>query len=122
MLSSAIPILYSGDLAVSEEFYAGLGFEVTARFEGYLVTNAGPVEVHLSSPDPGTDPDTDGTQPPYEAGSCFVHVVDAVEYHKQLTERGVPGLSAPQQQDYGLVEFAVLDPFGNRLRFGSPTS
>jgi uncharacterized glyoxalase superfamily protein PhnB len=110
--------LYSGDLAVSEVFYAGLGFEVAARFDGYLVTHAGPVEVHLSAPDPAAH----GPQLPSAAGTCFAHVRDAVAYYKQLAERGVAGLSAPQQQDYGLVEFVVLDPFGNRIRFGSPTT
>jgi catechol 2,3-dioxygenase-like lactoylglutathione lyase family enzyme len=140
MVRSAIPILYSGDLAVSEVFYASLGFEVTARFEGYLVTNAGAVEVHLSAPDPGTDPGrdrgadpdtesdtesavapaTDGSGLPSGAGTCFVHVRDAIEYHNQLAERGVPRLSAPQEQAYGLTEFDVLDPYGNRIRFGSP--
>lgn len=117
MVRSAIPILHSGDLAVSEAFYAGLGFEVAARFEGYLVTNAGPVEVHLSAPDPAAD----GSEPPSAAGTCFVHVRDAVHYYKQLGDRGVEGLSVPAVQDYGLVEFTVIDPFGNRIRFGSPT-
>ena len=78
--------------------------------------------MHLSAPDPPTDPATGGSGLPSAAGTCFVHVRDAVEYYKQLAERGVGVLNAPQEQDYGLVEFAVVDPFGNRLRFGSPTS
>jgi hypothetical protein len=36
-------------------------------------------------------------------------------------ERGVPAVTAPVAQDYGLVEFDVTDPDGNRIRFGSPT-
>lgn len=39
---------------------------------------------------------------------------DAIAYWKQLSERDVPGVSEPRQQDYGLVEFVVTDPFGNR--------
>ena len=49
-----------------------------------------------------------------------MYVRDAVAYWKQLRERGVEGLSTPREQDYGLIEFVVVDPSGNRGRFGSP--
>lgn len=118
---SAVPILPSGDLAVSEEFYAGLGFAAAGRYDRYLVTHHGAVEVHLTSTAPAFEPGTAGSGSPPVAGTCFVQVRDAVEYYKKLAERGVRGLGAPQAQEYGLVEFTVVDPFGNRLRFGSPT-
>lgn len=109
---AAIPILPSGDLLVSEAFYAGLGFEVSGRYDGYLLVHEGQVELHFSQPDAPAQPPVPGT--------CFVHVRDATAYLKQLRERGVGGVSAPVVQDYGLVEFVVTDPFGNRVRFGSP--
>lgn len=112
MAMAAIPILASGDLAVTEAFYARLGFEVAGRYDGYLLVHDGPVELHFSQPDSPPDSVVPGT--------CFVHVRDATVYWKQLRERDVAGVSEPQQQDYGLVEFVVTDPFGNRVRFGSP--
>ena len=41
---------------------------------------------------------------------------------KQLIEHGVPGVTAPAARDYGLVEFDVTDPDGNRVRIGSPAT
>jgi hypothetical protein len=72
----------------------------------------GPVELRFAQPDAPAQPLVPGT--------CFVHVRDATAYWKQLRERAVPGVSEPVQRDYGLVEFVVTDPFGNRVRFGSP--
>jgi hypothetical protein len=109
---AAIHILPSGDLAVTEAFYAGLGFEVAGRYEGYLLMHEGQVELHFSQPDVPAEPLVSGT--------CFVHVRDATAYWKQLRERDVAGVSDPVRQDYGLVEFVVTDSFGNRVRFGSP--
>ena len=124
MVRSAIPILPSGDLRVSEAFYAGLGFEAAARYDGYLVTHQGPVELHITADnltsDRSADPGKDHSRESTAAATCFVHVWDATAYWKQLAERGVAGLSTPQEQDYGLVEFTAVDPYGNRLRFGSP--
>jgi catechol 2,3-dioxygenase-like lactoylglutathione lyase family enzyme len=112
MSRSAIPILSAGDLAATEEFYVALGFNVAGRYDGYLLLHDGPVELHFSQASRG--------EPAAAAGACFVHVRDAVAYWKQLRDRGVDGVSTPQEQDYGLVEFVVTDPSGNRVRFGSP--
>ncbi len=109
---ATIPILPSRDLAVTEAFYALLGFEVSGRYDGYLLVHEGPVELHFSQ----SDVPEDRLVP----GQCFVHVRDATAYWKRLRERDVAGVSAPVPQDYGLVEFVVTDPFGNRVRFGSP--
>lgn len=110
---AAIPILPSTDLAVTEAFYARLGFEVSGRYDGYLLMHEGQVELHFSQPN--------GPAEPLAPGTCFVHVRDATTYWKQLREHDVSGVSDPVEQDYGLVEFVVTDPSGNRVRFGSPT-
>jgi hypothetical protein len=138
MARSVIPILPSADLEVTEMFYALLGFEVAGRYDGYLVLHEGPVELHFSSPPaahqsrdaPGDLADGPAAEAAGQAaggpaggsvpGTCFVHVQDAVRYWKQLGERDVSGMQPPETQDYGLIEFVVADPFGNRVRFGSP--
>jgi hypothetical protein len=111
MARSAIPILESGDLDLSEAFYARLGFEVAGRYDGYLVPHDGPVELHLAA---AADPAR------VTAATCFVHVRDATAFWKQLRERRVEGVGTPGERVPGLVEFLVVDPFGNRIRFGSP--
>jgi hypothetical protein len=111
MARSAVPILESGDHDLSEEFYARLGFVVVGRHDGYLVTHDGPVELHLSA---AADPTR------VTAATCFVQVRDATRSWKQLRERRVEGVGDPGERVPGVVEFLVVDPFGNRIRFGSP--
>src|SRR6476469_4876347 len=96
---AAIPILPSRDLAVTEAFYAQLGFAVSGRYDGYLLMHGGPIELHFSRSDVPEDP--------LVPGACFVHVRDATAYWKRLRERDVAGVSDPVPQDYGLVEFVV---------------
>ncbi len=46
----------------------------------------------------------------------FVRDVDAV--HAELAERGANIVKPPQNYDYGMRDFDVLDPDGNQLVFG----
>jgi hypothetical protein len=39
---------------------------------------------------------------------------------KELKSNQVTGLEPLQDQDYGLREFVIVDPDGNRIRIGSP--
>jgi catechol 2,3-dioxygenase-like lactoylglutathione lyase family enzyme len=111
--AKAIPILPSANLDRTAEFYRALGMVEVERHEGYLLMQAGPVEVHFSS----TVSVADGTPTP---GAAFIHVSDAGMLWKQLKSRGVPGLGPVEDQPYGLREFVVVDPDGSKIRFGSP--
>lgn len=53
-------------------------------------------------------------------GSCYVYVSDADALHAELTAKGANVQSAPVSRPWGLREFHVLDPEGNRLTFGQP--
>ena len=107
---AAIPILPSADLDRTAAFYTATGFTETERHDGYLLLHNSGVELHF----------THETTP--TPGQCFVHVADAVKLWKQLRERGTAGVDKIAEQDYGLREFVLSDPDGNRIRFGSPTS
>jgi len=111
--AKAIPILPSANLDRTAEFYRALGMVEIGRHEGYLLMQAGPVEVHFSSPGSATD-----STP--AAGEAFIHVPDAGMLWKQLKSRGVPGLGPVEDQPYGLREFVAVDLDGNKIRFGSP--
>jgi hypothetical protein len=103
----AIPILRSADLDGTAGFYAVVGFTEAARYEGYLLLRNGPVELHFAQP---------GASAP---GECFIHVGDALMLWKQLRHHGVNGVGPVADQDYGLREFVLTDPDGNRVRIGS---
>ena len=54
---------------------------------------------------------------PGNGGLCvFVSDVDAV--YAELAARGAKALNPPQNYDYGMRDFDVIDPDGNQLTFG----
>jgi catechol 2,3-dioxygenase-like lactoylglutathione lyase family enzyme len=106
---TAIPILPCADLDRTAVFWAPLGFTETDRYPGYLLLNSGGAELHFSQPDQRFTP-----------GECFIHVGDARRLWKRAQDQAVQGLGAIADTDYGLCEFVVTDPDGNRVRFGSP--
>lgn len=82
------------------------------RDDGYLVTHAGGVEVHFSHDREATA----GASP----ARAFIHVQDTATLWKHLKSEHAADLEPLQDQDYGLREFAITDPDGNRIRIGSP--
>lgn len=106
--TATIPILPSSDLDRTTAFYARAGFADAERFDGYLVLHHDDVELHFAHHDTVTP------------STCFMHVTDATKMWKQLRDLGVDGLGEIADQDYGLREFVLTDPDGNRIRIGSP--
>jgi uncharacterized glyoxalase superfamily protein PhnB len=53
-------------------------------------------------------------------GSCGFYVADADALHAELTAKGAHVIAAPVSRPWGLREFSVLDPAGNRLDFAQP--
>jgi catechol 2,3-dioxygenase-like lactoylglutathione lyase family enzyme len=118
----AVPVLPSRNLDEALAFYERLGFEQRgARIEvyGYLILGRGSIELHFYD-EPDVDPLTTGF-------SCYLRVHDADALHAEWKAVGVPTdpatgsrLMPPSMTDYGLREFALVDPSGNLLRVGSP--
>jgi catechol 2,3-dioxygenase-like lactoylglutathione lyase family enzyme len=112
------PILPSRNLTATAEFYARLGFEQKGLWpDEYLIVVRGKVGLHFFF-SPETDPWSS------DAG-CYLYVEDAdslfADFQRlSLPSEGVPRLhGAPSDTDYGLREFALVDPDGNLLRIGS---
>ncbi|HEY0416859.1 MAG TPA: VOC family protein [Gaiellaceae bacterium] len=122
MAEYAVPIMPSRDLHATLAFYTRLGFEsIGAPPEqwGYVILRRGGVQLHFYA-DPDVDPLTTDH-------SCYVYVEDADALHAEWDRIGVATdratgsrLQAPSSTDYGLREFALVDPSGNLLRVGSP--
>jgi catechol 2,3-dioxygenase-like lactoylglutathione lyase family enzyme len=117
----AVPILPSRDLAETLAFYERLGFASRgAPFERYryLIVGRGGIELHFWEA-PELDPRASDA-------SCYLHVRDADALHREWEEMGIPAdpatgsrLMPPEDTDYGLREFALVDPSGNLIRVGS---
>lgn len=115
------PILPSRDLRETLAFYERLGFENRgAPLEewNYSIVGRGGIGLHFF-PDPDVDPLT-------TSAGCYVYVDDADALHDEWASVGVPTdpetgsrLTAPTTTDYGMREFALVDPSGNLLRVGS---
>ncbi len=114
----AVPVfrIYSYDKA--REFYVDfLGFKVDweTRFEPegpvYMQVSRDGLAFHLS------EHHGDGTP----GSLAYVYIKGAEHLHKELNDKKYrhnrPGL---QQQDWGMLEVAVVDPFNNRIVFGEP--
>ena len=121
-MERAVPILPSRDLRETLAFYERLGFEDNGgpwEEWNYLIIGRGSAELHFWG-DPSVDPLT-------TSFSCYLRVADADALHAEWERIGVPRdetngsrLEPPADTDYGLREFALIDPSGNLLRVGSP--
>jgi uncharacterized glyoxalase superfamily protein PhnB len=72
------------------------------------------VEIHFSH-----DPNNDAGGG-VNSARVFIHVQNAAAIWKRLRSEHVTGLERLQDQDYGLRQFVITDPDGNRIRIGSP--
>ena len=124
MTESAVPILPSRDLNETLAFYERLGFEnrgAPPEQWDYLIIGRGEIHLHFFSM-PDVDPLT-------TYAGCYLFVEDAQALHDEWAATGVPTeaetgsrLMAPDDTDYGMREFALVDRSGNLIRVGSPIS
>lgn len=98
------------DMSRAMSFYRSLGFVVEAFDEGYAwVTNRGEEILHLA-----LVPDLDHGA---NNASGYFHVQDAADWHAAWSAAGID-VGPLVDHPWGMREFAVHDPNGNRLRIG----
>jgi len=119
----AVPIMPANDLDATLSFYERLGFENAGSAPtewNYLIIRRGSVQLHFYS-DPQVDPLT-------TSSSCYVFTEDADALYDEWNAIGIatdPKTGSrlqgpPVDTDYGMREFALVDPSGNLIRVGSP--
>jgi catechol 2,3-dioxygenase-like lactoylglutathione lyase family enzyme len=99
-------------------FYKKLGFDSWHDGRGpwaYEIFSRGHLVVHFFL-EPGLIPGENDTM-------CYWRVSDADrlydEFSKlELPREGIPRLTAPADQPWGMREFALVDPSGNLVRIG----
>ena len=114
---ATIPILRSADLERTSAFYQRLGFEEKARWPGdYLIVSheLGP-EIHFWH--------AHGLVPSTNDSGCYIRFPSAAGARALHESWSAAGLDSDQLRpieatDYGLEEFALLDPDRNVLRVG----
>jgi catechol 2,3-dioxygenase-like lactoylglutathione lyase family enzyme len=118
MMVGAATVFVVSDIAKSTAHYRdALGF--TVRFEYgkptfYVCLCRDEVALHLLAAQ-------ETKRLPGNGGICvFVRDVDAV--HAELVSRGANVVKPPQDYDYGMRDFDVIDLDGNQLTYGMGSS
>jgi catechol 2,3-dioxygenase-like lactoylglutathione lyase family enzyme len=109
------PILPSQDLSITRSFYESLGFKAGYHDDRYDILRRGNLVVHLEHQH-DLIPATNRT-------SCYWRVADADVLYQQfaslgLRSEGLPSLTAPRDESWGMREFTLRDPAGNLIRVG----
>jgi catechol 2,3-dioxygenase-like lactoylglutathione lyase family enzyme len=118
-LRSAVPILPSRDLDETRTFYERLGFHMSGGvYDGYMLLSRGAAEIHFF-----LKPDVDPLTTDF---SCYLRVDSSDTLYEEWEALRIPHdaatgsrLVSPVDTDYGMREFALVDPSGNLLRIGS---
>jgi catechol 2,3-dioxygenase-like lactoylglutathione lyase family enzyme len=112
------PILPALSLDETRAFYKQLGFVSWHNGLGpweYEIFSRGHLVIHFFL-EPELKPGENDTM-------CYWRVRDADEFYQEfakvgLPSRGIPRLTAPVDQPWGMREFALVDPSGNLVRVG----
>lgn len=111
MLEKIMPELPLDDVAAGVSHYRDvLGFSVNYEQNDIGVIDRDSVRILLIA----------RTKRHQGIGSCYVYVGDADALYAELVAKGANAQGKPISQPWGLREFSVLDPEGNRLTFGQP--
>ncbi len=101
------------NLGATEAFFAALGFETGFRDDGWMILARGPLEIEFF-PYPDLDP--------YQSSfSACVRVIELDALFQTwlaagLPRQGIPRLTVPKREPFGLRMFALVDPNGSLLR------
>lgn len=108
------PVFPVTDISAAVRHYERLGFDCeTYSDASYAFLRAGLTEIQLTRV-PQLDPST-------STSACYLYVDDVDSLYDSWSETDVGGrLVPPVDTDYGLREFAHIDPDGNLIRVGSP--
>jgi catechol 2,3-dioxygenase-like lactoylglutathione lyase family enzyme len=114
--TAVAPIIAVRDLDAALARYALLGF-ATRRYGGaapYGFAERDQVMLHISQ--------VAGHDPATSDAALYLYVSDAASVHDEWRASGVDGrFHDVADTDYGLREFAYVDPDGTLHRVGSPT-
>ena len=111
--TTAVPVLPVSDLVRAMAWYERLGFGVRATFEGYAIVAFDDAEVHLNEiidAPPATE----------TYAGAYLRVADADVVHAHWSAMGARIIAPPEDQPYGIREFATEDLDGNLWRVGAP--
>jgi catechol 2,3-dioxygenase-like lactoylglutathione lyase family enzyme len=111
----AEPILPAQNFAETRAFYQALGFTAWHHSDDYDILTRGQLILHIES--------HADLEPSRNQTSCYWRVLDADRFHEEvavlgLPTAGIPRLTEPRDEQWGMREFTLVDPAGNLIRIG----
>ena len=115
-MNRLVPMLPVRSIPASVAFYQKLGFSVEKSNEGWHWARLRNGECHLM-----IDQSINAHPESPRDSIVYLYPADIAEYHKQVRSNGldVPDLDTTF---YGMTEFRIDDPDGNRLWIGQDTA
>ncbi len=104
------PTLVARAMPEAMAFYEAAGFEVEPYDEGFAFVRYADASVFDLVLHAATTPEDN-------AGGCYIVTDDVDTWHARLSAAGLP-VTEIATMPWGMREFALTDPSGNRLRFG----
>lgn len=109
------PILPALDLPRTRAFYESLGFKAGHHDDRYEILRRGQLVLHLEH--------TTMLVPERNTSCCYWRVANADRLYGEfaalgLPSTGLPRLTEPQDEPWGMREFTLKDPSGNLIRVG----
>ena len=117
MMAGSATVFVVSDIATSLAYYRDmLGFQVTFEYGqplSYACLCRDEIAVHLLA--------SSRTKRLPGHGAICVFVRDVDQIYAEVSGRGAKLLNQPEDRDYGMRDFDVVDADGNQLTFGMGT-
>lgn len=110
-LHTAAPVLASLDMRATLDYYRDiLGFSIEYDDPGYGMVKRDSIGIHFWKCQDKIFP---------EHTSCYIYVDGVDQLYAEYLPKGIIHPNAPlENKPWGMREFAILDLFGNLIRFG----
>jgi hypothetical protein len=116
-LRNSTSVFLVGDLDGTAQWYERLGFEARVFPPGFATLRRDSVEIFLQHTDGYVRPD-DHARDERDAWDVYIGTDNVAALFAEFSRRpGVNILREPSPQEYGQIEFDVMDPNGYRLVF-----
>jgi catechol 2,3-dioxygenase-like lactoylglutathione lyase family enzyme len=107
------PCLPVADMDAATTFYETAGFRVERYDDGFAFVSLGDQSVFDLDLIESTSPTTNGA-------GCYIITSDVDAWHTRLTAAALP-VTPIEDMPWGMHEFTLTDPTGNRIRIGHNT-
>ena len=119
-LRNSTTVFLVGNIEATMEWYERLGFNSRYHPPGFAILSRDEIQIFLQQQPGYVAPDDPGRRE-RQAWNVYIVTDDVKALYEEYS--ALPGVKIPRplcRQDYGMMEFDVMDLNGNRLVFAQP--